>query len=268
MRRIHAKSLRLILTLFVVTWTGRADHPPPPQAQKGAKVATPSDVQLRQAEEDYRRGLQAADGIGIPRDYAAAAGYYRKAAENGYVPAQYNLAFLYENGLGVKQDFAQAAAWYRKAADQGDPESQNNLGVLYSTGQGVARDDAEAVRLYRLAAAQEDLEGMTNLGSMYLQGRGVGRDTAQAFQLFAKAAECGYAVAQNNLALMYANGEAVKRDYIRAYAWLDLAAAEIPKAAQMRDDVAKQMTPTQLSQARQLVVQKRKELTGKEGKGR
>ena len=173
-------------------------------------------------------------------------------------PAQYNLAFLYENGLGVPRDFAQAAAWYRKAADQGDPESQNNLGVLYSTGQGVPHDEAEAVRLYRLAAAQDDLEGLTNLASMYLQGRGVGRDTAQAFQLFAKAAGRGYAVAQNNLALMYANGQAVKRDYIRAYAWLDIAAAEVPKAAQVRDAIGREMTPAQLAQARQLAIQKAK----------
>lgn len=117
-----------------------------------------------------------------------------------------------------------------------------------------------------LAAAQDDLEGLTNLASMYLEGRGVGRDTAQAFQLFAKAAARGYAVAQNNLALMYANGEAVKRDYVKAYAWLDIAAAEVPKAAEVRDAIAREMTPAQLAQARQLAIQKRKELAEKGGK--
>jgi len=265
MTRLPARSLRAIGTLLVAAGMGLADRPPLPQPQKAPAEAPPVTIPMRQAEEDYRRGLQAADGIGGPRDYVAAARYYRKAAENGYLPAQYNLAFLYENGLGVKQDFAEAAAWYRKAAEQGDPESQNNLGVLYSTGQGVPRDEAEAVRLYRLAA-QDDLEGLTNLASMYLQGRGVQRDTAQAFQLFAKAAGRGYAVAQNNLALMYANGEAVKRDYIRAYAWLDIAAAEVPKAAQVRDALAREMTPAQLAQARQLAIQKRKELAEKGGK--
>lgn len=107
---------------------------------------------------------------------------------------------------------------------------------------------------------------MTNLASMYLQGRGVARDTTQAFQLFTKTAERGSAVAQNNLALMYAGGEAGKRDYIQAYAWLDLAAAGIPQASLVRDSVAKQMTPAQLSQARQLAARKRKELTQKEGR--
>ena len=234
-------------------------------AQNGA-VGLRSDSRLREAEENYRRGLAAADGVGRQKDYMAAAEYYRKAAESGYVPAQYNLAYLYENGMGVKQDFAQAAVWYRKAADQGDPESQNNLGVLYSTGQGVPHNDTEAVRLYRLAAAQDDLEGATNLASMYLQGRGVTRDAGQAFQLFSKAAERGYSVAQNNLALMYANGETGKRDYVKAWAWLDLASVEIPKAVVVRDDLAKEMTPLQLTQARQFSAQKRKEVAGKEGK--
>jgi TPR repeat protein len=252
--------VRTIVALVVVIGIARADHPRPPEQQKAIMDASRGTTQLREAEEDYRRGLQAADGVGIPRDYVAAAKYYQKAAEKGYVPAQYNLAFLYENGMGVKQDFVQAVFWYRRAADQGDAEAQNNLGTLYATGQGVPLDCVEAVRLYRLAAAQDDLEGMTNLASMYLQGRGVERDTALAFQVFTKAAERGYAVAQNNLALMYANGESVKRDFVRAYLWLDLAAAEIPKAATVRDDLAKEMTSAQLAQARQLAAQRRKSL--------
>ena len=59
--------------------------------------------------------------------------------------------------------------------------------------------------------------------------------------------------------------EAVKRDFISAYVWLDLAAVEIPKAAVVRDAVAKEMTPAQLSQARRLVAQKRKSMQVKEG---
>jgi len=140
------------------------------------------------------------------------------------------LGHLYENGLGVKQDFAEAAEWYRRAADQGGPESQNNPGVLCTTGQGVPQDYMEAVRLYGLAATQDDLEATTNL------------------------------------AFMYANGDIGRRDYVRAYVWFDLAAEEIRKAAPVRDDLAKQMTPAQLIEARRFAAQKRKELPGKEGR--
>jgi TPR repeat protein len=37
---------------------------------------------------------------------------------------------MYTKGLGVAQDEAQAIAWYRKAAAQGNVSAQNNLAKL------------------------------------------------------------------------------------------------------------------------------------------
>jgi TPR repeat protein len=166
--------------------------------------------------------------------------------------------------LVVKQDFQEAATWYRKTAEQGDPKSQNNPGVLRATGQGVPRDGVEVVRWYRLAAEQNDFEAHSNLAVMYLQGRGVRHDPERALQLCRKAAEGGYAVVQNNLALMYANGQALDRDYVWAYAWLDLASAEIAGAAQLRDRIGKEMAYS-IVRAKDLAARKRHEL---EEKGR
>jgi len=45
--------------------------------------------------------------------------WYRKAAEQGFAKAQYNLGVKYANGQGVKRDHAEAVRWYRKAAEQG-----------------------------------------------------------------------------------------------------------------------------------------------------
>lgn len=254
----------MVLTLPV---SGLADIPATRQATPARRIdKSAEDRPLREAEEDYRSGVRAADGVGVPQDYAAAARYYRKAAEKGHVPAQYNLAYLLENGLGVKRDCRQAALWYRKAAEQGDAESQNNLGVLYATGEGVPRNDAEAARWYRLAADQGDLEGMSNLATMYLSGRGVERDVVKAFHLCRDAAEGGYAVAQNNLALMYANGEGVGQDYVWAYAWVDLAADKIPSAAELRDRIAKKLSPDEIARARKRAAEKRGQLAQQQGK--
>jgi TPR repeat protein len=52
-------------------------------------------------------------GKGVPQDYAAAMSWYRKAAEQGYSPAQLKLGVLYDKGLGVRQDCAAAVSWYR-----------------------------------------------------------------------------------------------------------------------------------------------------------
>jgi TPR repeat protein len=88
-----------------------------------------------------------------------------------------------------------------------------------------------------MAAQQEDPEGISNLGTLYVQGGSVECDFVQAFELFLKAANLGYAVAQNNLALLYANGQAVDKDYVWAYAWLDIAAAQIAGCAELRDRI-------------------------------
>jgi len=246
---IHRR-IRIAAVVVIMAASALADRP---QQKSAAGVA-------QDGEEDYARGLQYADGIGVAQDHVAAARYYRIAAQKGYVPAQYCLAWLLENGVGVKQDFQEAAVWYRKAAEQGDAESQNNLGTLYATGKGVPHDDAEAVRWYSLAAKQDDPEGITNLSMMYLQGRGVKRDPPQAFRLCHKAAEAGHPAARQNLALMYANGDGVPRDYVSAFVWLDLASAELDSAANLRDRLAKEMTPAQLTRARELAAQKRKQL--------
>lgn len=257
----RVKIFRIVLGVWMLALTCHGDMSsvPPSDRLDTAKMKR----QRKEAEEIYRHGVQFAEGDGVAKDYSAAARFYRKAAEAGYGPAQYDLAYLYENGLGVERNFKEAAAWYRKAADQGDAEAQNNLGTLYATGQGVPRNDAEAVRWYRLAAAQNDPEGTSNLGAMYLQGRAVKHDFVQAFQLFRRAAEQDYAVAQNNLGLMYANGQAVTRDYIWAYAWLDLAAAKIPKCTELRDRIGKEMTTDDIARARNLAARKHEELAKK-----
>ncbi len=38
---------------------------------------------------------------------------------------------MYENGEGVAKDDKQAVYWYRKAADQGYASAQYNLGLMY-----------------------------------------------------------------------------------------------------------------------------------------
>ena len=45
-------------------------------------------------------------------------------AEQGDVEAQYSLGIDYDIGSGVQQDEAEAARWYRLAADQGHVGAQ------------------------------------------------------------------------------------------------------------------------------------------------
>jgi TPR repeat protein len=94
-------------------------------------------------------------GTGVPQDYAQAALWYRKAADQGDPQAQGNIGRLYDLGKGVPQDAVQAATWYRKAADQGQAKAQNTLGDMYSEGKGVPKDKVLAYMWISLAAAQD-----------------------------------------------------------------------------------------------------------------
>ena len=80
--------------------------------------------------------------------------WYRLAAEQGLVRAQYNLGVMYDNGQGVPQDYKEAVKWYRLAAEQGLARAQYNLGVMYGTGQGVLQDYAKVHMWFNLGASQ------------------------------------------------------------------------------------------------------------------
>ena len=150
-------------------------------------------------------------------DYATALREWRPLAELGIAPAQFNLGLLYANGQGVPQDYVQARQWYEKAAMQGDALAQLNLGAIYGNGNGVPEDYQMALYWFRLSANQ------------------------------------GNAMAQTKLGLMYERGNGVPQDVVLAQKWYILGAANGDKlGAELRDALAKQMTPAQIAEAQQL----------------
>ncbi len=56
-------------------------------------------------------------------------GWYRKAAEQGYAKAQFNLGNMYITGLGVPLDYAQAHMWYDLAASRFPPGEDHDDAV-------------------------------------------------------------------------------------------------------------------------------------------
>jgi TPR repeat protein len=187
----------------------------------GASAQPADDIRAaRDRAELSRRGL------GVPLDHAAAARWYRKAAEQGDAGAQNALGALYASGLGVPQDHGAAFAWYRRAAEQGAPAHQFDLALMYDNGLGVAQDFSRAAEWYAKAAAQGLPDAEANLGFLYQQGAGVPQDFAKALDLYTRAARKGHAKAQNNLGLMYTRGEGVAQNYAVAVDWYRKAAAQ------------------------------------------
>lgn len=119
-------------------------------AVAAAALGAPAAETLVNDERRFAEGLEAYDA----GDYETVIEAWQPLAAAGHLDAQVSLADLYLNGLGVAADPAAAALWYRRAAEAGDPVAQLNLGDLYARGLGVLRDPVEAVVWFDLAARQ------------------------------------------------------------------------------------------------------------------
>jgi TPR repeat protein len=67
---------------------------------------------------------------GVIQSNSLAARWYRKAAEQGHVKAQYNMAVLHLQGHGVSRDPVSAYAWLLHSAGQGHQASIELKGEL------------------------------------------------------------------------------------------------------------------------------------------
>ena len=80
-------------------------------------------------------------GLGLPQDYNEAAKWYRKAADQGYAPA--------ETALGTRllnKNDEEAYKWYQKAAEQGDPIAKQALTLRNSPTIAYIRGLPQGVR--------------------------------------------------------------------------------------------------------------------------
>ncbi|NQZ10141.1 MAG: sel1 repeat family protein, partial [Algicola sp.] len=162
-------------------------------------------------------------GEGIAQNYVQALVWFHKAAEKGFVDAQYNLGTMYKKGQGVKLDYLQAVDWYQKAADQGDADAQFNLAIMYKNGQGVNRFYDKSAYWFRKAAEQGHGRAQTSLGVLYVLGNGVKQNFELAVHWYKKAVVQGQKSAQNNLGWLYEKGMGVAKDYDKALALYSLA---------------------------------------------
>ena len=79
-------------------------------------------------------------------------------ALRGETIAQFQTGVMFERGLGVTKNEAEAAKWYKKSAEQGHIDAQYNLGIMYASGRGVHQDEGQGMMWLALAAKQGDKE--------------------------------------------------------------------------------------------------------------
>ena len=183
--------------------------------------------------------------------------WFVKCAEaGGSGQAMFNVGLLTAKGFGVERDFAKAAEWMQKAADEededakacvdeyrkladatekaiaGDAQAQADLasGLMKLSGSliqaGEDKDFEESVMWAEKAVAQGCPDGYWILALAYHHGRGVEQDIDKAIEIYQKGADAGNAPCQHNLGCQYMSGENIEKDRHKGFALIKAAAEQ------------------------------------------
>jgi hypothetical protein len=166
-------------------------------------------------EEYYRKGLLS--NAGNTSDwFRKAHTWYKKAADESYPDAQFNLGYMYEHCIGVKeQDYNLAIEYYILAATLGYTSAFYRLGYIYEKGIGVTENMEEAFVWYEKAAEQGDVFAQFKIGSMYKSGKGVSMDCIKALTWFTCCANQGDRDAQTEVAELEKQGYSLEEKIVR-----------------------------------------------------
>lgn len=123
---------------------------------------------LEKIKNDAERGdpnAQSVLGEGYYRvqDYQNALVWFRKAAQQGYAPGQYNLGVMHLEGSGTAKDAGEAQKWFLKAADQRHLDAVNNLAAAYYYGNGVSKDLVATYMWLSIASSLGDANSKKSL---------------------------------------------------------------------------------------------------------
>jgi TPR repeat protein len=173
---------------------------------------------------EVRFGLALIHGVGVNANPFEGESWLRRAALGGDPEAAFLIGDLYAKGGTLPPNYVEAAKWFRRAAEASQKGAARALGQLYLTGAGVPPDPEEAARWFRIAAAAGDSAARAELGNLVLKGIGGQDDRVRACQWFAEAAESGDLVAAFNFGVCLAQGVGVTQDDKQAAFWLRKAA--------------------------------------------
>lgn len=146
--------------------------------------------------------------------------WLQKAAEQGLVPAQFDVGMFYAEKMKyvvVDLDNRAAAKWFQKAADQGHEESIHQLAELYWEGGLGWPDFSQTVPLLQRCVDLGCHRAEYQLAMLYASGIGEPRhDGERPAVLLEKARAAGVSLAYLELAQRYRSGFGVSKNLVRS----------------------------------------------------
>lgn len=185
-----------------------------------------ADKEVQIYHQDTNRfpdGIPNSEWYGGTTNYAEAAGWFKKSAEQGYPQAAYELAEMYHIGKLGNDQRSNCISWYLKAAAQGNADAQTMVAQLqkyYPNNPLLASVDP--IDALRKSAEQNDLNAQFDLAWRFHHGDGVPKDDVEAFKWMEKAAQHEISPvtrtidAHYYLGVMYEKGEGVTNNLAKA----------------------------------------------------
>lgn len=174
------------------------------------------------AREQFHLGQMYQTGCAVPQDERSAQVWFERAANQGFVDAQWALAELIYPSAP-----AQAFHWYLKAAQQGHTAAQLAIARCLRTGIGHAQSLTQASEFYGQAAAQGNTNAQYELANLLRS-----HSPELAMEWLIQAARGGLAQAQYELGERYAKGFGLEQDWLKATDYYARAAAQANADAQ------------------------------------
>jgi len=169
-------------------------------------VAAASAVKAAKSpDENYRLGMKFKEEDSLTE----AVYYFMRAAEQGHAAAQAEVADLLEAGSA----WDVALKWWRKSAEQGYVPGQFGLAKTLSTAgrTGIKQDDVEARKWFDLAAKQGHVGAIHEMAHAYMVGGlGLGAETRyspEALAAIKRAADIDAVYALKELSDAYRTGK-------------------------------------------------------------
>jgi TPR repeat protein len=178
-----------------------------------------------------------------------------RAAEQGDVFAQYELAKRFHEGNGVEKNIRQSFNWYLKAAGHGHVEAQFITATILDKGStGIEPNSEEAYKWYSKAASQGHFLAQAEISSgrwnnlvpkIRIDGDSItfaepnsehvsnkSLFTREKLERLVTQADDGDVDAQYDLGIRYYSGDGLEKDYEKAIRWFLMASEQDDAQAQ------------------------------------
>lgn len=154
---------------------------------------------------------------GFPQDHSRAADWYFRAATNGHLEAQIEMAKASILGRGVPKSKSSSTEWLKKAAEGGHARGQYLYADALLNGTGVEANIEDAETWFEKSVSQEYPKALFDYGKYLFDGEYWPQDQDRGFKMILKSNEYHYPKSFNFLAKAYFNGVSVEEDLEKAY---------------------------------------------------